>query len=128
MCAYTKIVIWRMVRGRVWVAVLYGMKAKQTICNCLISEPLLFTEAIVMLVAGRTTGNAKNFRPWFFSLNPDLVPLPACLTGSKSNIDSFHRHRSPLILGQGMWGIIFHMMGLGQTFNFRWKTSHVWWS
>jgi len=39
-------------------------------------------------------------KPWFLSLNPTLVPLPACLTGSKTNIDNLARHRAPLIIGQ----------------------------
>ena len=60
-------------------------------------------ETMVMLVGGRTTGNQKNFRPWFFSLNSNMAPLPTCLTGSKNDIDSFHRHRAPLIYGQGMY-------------------------
>ena len=72
-----------------------------------------------MLVAGRTTGHVKNFRPYFFSLNPDLVPLPACLMGSKSDIDRFHRHRSPLILGQGMWGATFHVKAYKLNFQFQ---------
>ena len=88
----------------------WGPPFSPSLYNFHISEPFsFFTEAIVMLVAGRTTGNAKNFRPYFFSLNPDLVPLPACLMGSKNDIDSFHRHRSPLILGQGMRGTTFHV-------------------
>ena len=56
-----------------------------------------------MLIGGRSTGHSKNFRPWFFSLNPDMVPLPTCLTGNKNKIDNIHRHRSPLIYGHGMW-------------------------
>ena len=56
-----------------------------------------------MLIGGRTTGNSKNFRPWFFSLNPTMAPLPTCLTGNKNNIDNIHRHRAPVILGHGMW-------------------------
>ena len=96
-----------------------------------------FLESIVMLVGGRTTGNRKNFKPWFFSLNPALVPLPSCLTGSKSNIDSFHRHRAPLIIGQGIMlsksyrCMVMQGGGLMTTCNlvsyFRWETTHVWW-
>ena len=62
----------------------------------------LFLESIVMLIGGRTTNNKKNKKPVFLSLNPTLVPLPACLTGSKSNIDNLARHRAPLIIGQGI--------------------------
>ena len=61
-----------------------------------------FLESIVMLIGGRTTNNRKNKKPVFLSLNPTLVPLPACLTGSKSNIDNLARHRAPLIIGQGI--------------------------
>ena len=62
----------------------------------------LFLESIVMLIGGRTTNNRKNMKPWFLSLNPTLVPLPACLTGSKTNIDRIRRHHAPLIIGQGI--------------------------
>ena len=62
----------------------------------------IFLESIVMLIGGRTAGNRRNFKPWFFSLNPTLVPLPACLTGSKTNIDRIRRHHAPLIIGQGI--------------------------
>ena len=56
-----------------------------------------------MVVGGQTTGNGKNRKPWFFSLNPDVAPLPACLSGNKNNIDNLLRSRPALILGQGMW-------------------------
>ena len=60
-------------------------------------------ETMIMLVAGHTTGNKKNLRPWFLSLNTNMAPLPACLTGSKNNIDNFQRVRAPLIYGHGMY-------------------------
>ena len=82
-----------------------GMKGKHCCCEVSLLRSNFFTETFIMLVGGQTTKQKQpNRKPWFFSLNPTVAPLPACLTGNKNNVDNKLRNRPALILGHGIVG------------------------
>ena len=48
-----------------------------------------------------TPGAEGNYKPQFFSLDPEMQPLPTCLTGTKKRLEKGNGYRGSAALFPG---------------------------